>query len=68
VQQVDPAHDGEHALDGAGELLARGVRVARVEAEANLDVAVLLGDDLPQSAEASKRRATALSPPAVFSM
>jgi predicted amidohydrolase YtcJ len=28
VQEVDAADDREHALDGAGDLLARGVRVA----------------------------------------
>ena len=51
VQQVDAADDREHALDGVGKLLAGGVGVAGVEAEAELDVGLRRGHRLPQPGE-----------------
>ena len=56
--RLDPVHDAE-------QLLAAGVGVAGVEAEAR----AVLADRRPTAGpDASKRRAMALSPPAVFSI
>jgi hypothetical protein len=51
VQEVDAADDREHPVDGAGELLSRGVGVTGVEAEADLHVRLVIVDRLPQPGE-----------------
>ena len=48
VEQVDLADDLEHPLDRVGEILAGGVRVAGVEAEADLDVRLRSSRPLPE--------------------
>ena len=66
VDEVDPAGDRQHAFDDADEVLAARVRVAGVEAEADVvDVSAITSQS---RASASNRRAIAWSPPAVFSM
>ena len=44
VHEVDAAGDGQHAVDDAGQVLAAGVRVTGVEAEADAELA----DRVPQ--------------------
>src|SRR5690606_23775457 len=48
VEQVDAARDRASALDGVGQVLARGVRVAGVEAEADLDIRLRDVHGLPE--------------------
>ena len=57
VQEVDPAGDREHPLDRVGEVLAGGVRVAGVEAEAEVDPVVRAADRVPAAAPARRTAA-----------
>ena len=51
VEEVDPAHDREHALDGVRELLTRCVRVAGVEAKADLHLRLRPSHRVPEARE-----------------
>src|SRR3954464_2197124 len=51
MQQIDLPDDRADAVDRVRELLARGVRVAGVEAEADLDTRLRAGDRLPEQRE-----------------
>ena len=51
VQEVDAADDPQDPLDRSGELLARRVRVAGVEAEPERELGLRVRDRLPQARE-----------------
>ena len=65
VHQVDAAGDRQHPLDDAGQLLAAGVARGRCRGRSRAPYSPTASHS---RASRSKRRAIALSPPAVFSI